>query len=607
MRRRSLATFASFGILAGLLASSSILSTGCGKPPKVGSTEEMRTAARGDPWEAAAKRLKKETDFKACKAVLGTLNHELSTGDKAEKVPALAKSDEDALAGVVPLHASDREEIRSGTFSSHDPAYLAECLYLRDAARSLTIAGLSPEQLADIGFAWVCRQVALDPWLVEIKPGVQMGTALPAAQVLRRGSGSGLERIYVFISLLQQMGLDGCLLGPPGAAEIYAGYVALAPDKKTVFTGAPRGPFWAVGVRIEKDKKSDVKLYDPWRSEAFPATLNQMRANPDSYKTWFESAAAVSGITAADVKDAAIYLAVPVNSLAPRIALLEKKLKDLVKLAINPVELRNRFPDPKPSFWNPPDDRFAYGRAARTFLPIDQGGDADRSDPSGRALHDGYFRSLLPPAERVVPAELLRNEAVIADIKERIEERVKVAYLSAYLMPPTPREQVQRGQFQDASRMLVQRRDDFDKSLLRVRNTEDAERKMREWAERSTDLYRSLGSDPNARAKIDENWASQGALLVLDRAVGEVGQAEAALLLALCRHEQAERVQSRLENAASGDTTQLRQTALSAWGDAAREWSGYREQFAAIHSPSPARTEHIRALAERAKKLAAGR
>jgi len=603
-RKRSLAALASSGILAALLASSSALSSGCGKPPKIGSTDESRNTAKGDPWDAAAKRLRKETDFKTCKTVLGTLNHELSTGDKAEKAPGLGKSEEDALAGVVPLHASDRDEIRPGTFSPHDPVYLAECLYLRDAARSLAIAGLSPEQLADIGFAWVCRQVYLEPFHVTVYPGIVSSAAFPPASILRRGSGSALERAYVFLALLQQMGLDGCLVGPPGAAEV-ARSSALSPDNKSILSGGPTRPFWAVGVRIEKDKSAEIRLYDPFRGEVFPATLAQLKAAPEKHKAWLEDKA--SPVSVEEAKNATVYLAVPVNSLAPRIALLDKKLKDLVdvKLAVNPFELRNRFPDPKPSFWNPLDDRFTYGRAARTFLPMDQGGESDRLDPAGRGLYDNYMRAQLPPAERVVPSDLLRNETVIADIKERIEERVKVAYLSAYLMPPTPREQVQRGQFQEASRMLVQRRDDFEKSLLRVRNTEGAEREMREWAERSTELYRSLGSDPRARAKIDENWASQGAALVLDRAVGEVGQAEAAYLLALCRHEQAERVQSRLESAASGDTSKLRQTALDAWDAAAREWNGYREQLAAIHSSTPARTQHIRTLAERARRLAA--
>jgi hypothetical protein len=297
-----------------------------------------------------------------------------------------------------------------------------------------------------------------------------------------------------------------------------------------------------------------------------------------------------------------------VNSLSPRMALLEKKLKELVdvNLAIKPNELRNRFPDPKPAFWNPAGDQFAYSRTARTFLPKDQGGDADRFDPDNRLYYD-YIRSQLPPAERVLPADLLRNKDVIADIKDRIEERVKGQYLAAFLQPPTPREQVQRGQFKDASATLVQRIDEFAKSLLRVRNTKDADKKMREWAERATELYRSLGTDPNARAAIDENWASEGAALVFDRAVGEVGQAEATLLLALCRHEQAERVQARLEHATGADVDKLRQAAADAWDTAFREWSGYREQFSGTDTASPARAQHIRALADRAKELAGKR
>jgi hypothetical protein len=608
-KSRIFATLASLGILTALVVGIALVSTGCGKPPKLNESDETDTRQKSDPWEAAAKRLRKETDLKACKAVLGSLNHELSTGEKGEKAAALAKPEEDALASLVPLHASDREEIRPATYSPHDPVYLAECLYLRDAARSLAISGISPEQLADLGFAWVCRQVVLEPWTVDYRPGVLIGTALPPTQILRRGSGSGLERMYVFLALLQQMGLDGCLLGPPGAANTPAGDVAYAPDKKTVLTGTPRGPFWAVGVRIEKDKQVDVKLYDPWRGTAFPATLNQLRANPDSHKAWFDDPAAVSGMTAGDSKGASVCLAVPVNSLSPRMALLEKKLKELVevKLAIKPNELRDRFPDPKPTFWNPAGDQFAYGRVARTFLPKDQGGDADRYDPGNRRYYDLYIRSQLPPAERVVPADLLRNQAVIADIKERIEERVKVVYLTAFLQPPTPRELVQRGQFREASGTLVQRVDEFAKSLLRVRNTEDADKKMREWAERATELYQSLGTDPNARAAIDENWASQGAALVFDRAVGEVGQAEATLLLALCRHEQAERVQARLEHATGADVDKLRQAAADAWDTAFREWSGYREQFSGTDTASPARAQHIRALADRAKELAGKR
>ena len=126
--------------------------------------------------------------------------------------------------------------------------------------------------------------------------------------------------MYVFLALLQQMGLDGCLARPAsGAANTLPAYVAYAPDKKTVLTGAPRGPFWAVGVRIERASGRRPALR-PVARAAFPATLNQLKANPDSHKAWFEDRAAVSGMTAGDAKAAAVFLAVPVNSLSPRMA-----------------------------------------------------------------------------------------------------------------------------------------------------------------------------------------------------------------------------------------------------------------------------------------------
>jgi hypothetical protein len=419
--------------------------------------------------------------------------------------------------------------------------------------------------------------------------------------------------MYVFLALLQQMGIDGCLLGPPGAAKHFSSHVAYAADKATVLTGTPRGPFWAVGARIERDKKGDVKLYDPWRGEAFPATLSELRSKPDSYKAWFEEREAVSGMTSGDAKGAVVYLAVPVNSLAPRLAMLERKLKQTVdvKLAINPAQLRDRFPDPKPTFWNPAEDRFAYGRVARAFMPLDQGGEADKYDPRGRLLHDNYLLSLLPPAERVLPADMLQSQAVIENVKPRIEEMVKSTYAFAFLQPPTPREQIQRGQFQDAARALIERQDVFSKRLLRARKTERADKRMRDWVESAKRLYASLGPDAAAneliRANIDELWRSEDAALFLDRAMGEVGQGEAAMLLALCRHEQAERVQARLEHATGEDVSKLRQSAADAWETAVSEWSGYREQFSGVHSGSPARVEHIRALADRAKRLAGRR
>src|SRR5262245_60927228 len=274
--RRSLSIPVSV-VLAALLVAAP-LSIGCRRPPPTFAADEKQ-ATKGDPWEAAVKRLRKDTDSATAKTALGTLTGDLARSEKAAKPPALSREAEDALTKLVPLNDQDRDELRVAAFTPYDPAYLADCLYLRDAARSLAVQGATPEQLADLGFAWVCRQVYLNPWTVEVQPGLRIGTALPPASVLRRGYGSGLERMYVFLALLQQMGLDGCLVGSPDAAGKPAGLVVYGPDKQTVLTGAPRGPFWAVGVRVG----NDVRLYDPWRGTAFPAPLGPLKANPDAH------------------------------------------------------------------------------------------------------------------------------------------------------------------------------------------------------------------------------------------------------------------------------------------------------------------------------------
>lgn len=595
-------------IFAVLILGLSLLATGCGRPPTGPKDQQGLAAAKGDPWEAAAKRLRKDTDLAACKGVLSALNHELASGEKIEKPAALSPQAEEALATLVPLHPSDRDEIRPAAFSPHDPVYVAECLYLRDAARSLALPGLTPAKRADLGFAWVCRQVYLNPMLLDTGERIT-AAALPPTYILRRGSGSALERMYVFLALLQQMDLDGCLIGPPDPGEV-GRYSAVSSDRKTILPGGAARPFWAVGVRIETDKKPDIKLYDPWRGEAFPATLNQLKANPEALAAWFADRANVSGLTPEDVKKAAVFLAVPVNALAPRMVLLEKKLKDQVdvNLAIDASALRGLFPDPKPAFWNPPNDRFAYGRTARTFLPVDQGG-ADRAPPSAERLYESYYRSQLPSERELTPPELRqsefqRNADVIGDIQKRIHLYARSAYGSAFLEAPTPRERIQRGQFRDAARVLVETQSEFGKSSDRVRNARDADKVIREWVDKAVVLYRGLDGGPAASAALDEHWRAPGAGLLLDRSMGEVGQSEAALLLALCRHEEAERAQARLDHAAASDAGKLKAAAVVAWEIAAGAWSGYREQHSTIYSGQPGRSEHLTALVNRAKRLA---
>ena len=583
--------------------------SGCARqPPRTEVSEAGQP--RGKPWETAARRLRKDTDPAACKAALNGLNNDLAADPFAPHPTALSKDAQDALTALVPLNPDDLAEVRPAAFTAHDAAYLAECFYLRDCANSLNIPGLSAEKLGDLAFRWVCRQVYLHPWLVETPVGLQ-ATALPPTYVLRRGYGSGLERAYVFLALLQQLQLDGCLIGPPNAGNTPAGYVALGPDNKTVLTGTPRGPFWAVGVRVGHD----VRLYDPWRGEPFPASLNELRAHPEAHKAWFADPANGSGVSPEDLKAATLYLAVPVNSLAPRMVALQKQLGDLgpslsisVTLSIDPAALQARFPDPKPAFWNPPSDPFAYGRTARTFLPQDEGG-TDRSERGAR-LYDRYLSAQLP-AEMIVPPPELRD---IPEAIARLRAAVAGVYAAAFIEPPNPRERIHRGEFQNAARELVVRQDRYWQGLERLRNNPNAEVQIRDWARKAVGLYedyrRARFLDKNKEAEeaalrqIDRHWQSnlQTLQLVLDRASADIGHAEATFLMALCKHEQAEQIQARLENA-SGDTSALRQEAQNAWAAAAAEWRTYATR-AAAHARVPGRAEYVKWLSARANQLA---
>jgi len=206
--RRSFAGAFALALAGAAVALSSV---SCSKPPKPSADVQGQAGPKVEPWKAAAARLRKDTDASAAKGALGLLS--------GEKIPPTPDDALAAIGALVPLSDADRDELRPAAFTPHDAAYLADCFYLRDAARSLGVSGVPPERQADLVFAWVCRQVYLQPWPRPFGAGYEP-TALPPTALLRRGFGSGLERMYVFLALLQQLELDGCLIGGPDAGNV---------------------------------------------------------------------------------------------------------------------------------------------------------------------------------------------------------------------------------------------------------------------------------------------------------------------------------------------------------------------------------------------------
>lgn len=598
-----------------LLALSAALA-GCSRPTATTTKSEggRTEGPKADPWEAAAKRLRKDTDVPACRAALSQLNSDLANRPDVPGPAGLTPDAEKALAAVVPLNPGDLAEVKPASFSNLDPVYLADCLYLRDAVKSMLPASAPPDRAARIAFDWVCRQVYLNPWLRVNQNGQLEGTAVPPAYVLRRGYGSGLERAYVFLAVLQQLGIDGCLVGPPSAATQFATYVPYASDKKTPLTGSPRGPFWAVGARVG----DQVLLFDPWRGQPFPNTLAQIKTDQGLLNPWFDVKTPEWGVTRDEVKDAAVFLAVPVSGLAPRLAALEEKLRpdSGVRLAVNAAALRDRFlaeavkgpafPTPEVKFWNPPTDRFAYGRVLAAFLPIEEGG-IDRAEADGRILRQ-YQLSLMPASVLALPAEVTE-----LGVRERLVVAAAATYDRAFFTPPSPRERIHRGQFQEAARYIAGRQDSFQKGIDRLRNSRDAAQ-VADFAKVSNrvhaDLSRARSFDPAAvpaaQAAVNDFWNRYApiAQLVVDQASARAGLLEASFLLATCKHEEAERLQARRELAAGPEADRLRADAAGAWREAANAWESYADQTGTDDAAGfPGRAEHVKALSDRAKAL----
>ena len=586
---------------------------GC-KPtqPAVTKENQEETVAR-NPWDVVREQLKKNTDLVACKGAIGQLK-ELAGREKELQPPGPTPETEAALVAVAPLSPADLAESRSATYTPLDAVYLADCFYLRDAAnKPLGSPGLPPARRAELAFAWVCRQVYLDPWVLSLSNGNHVSAALPPTYVLRRGSGSGLERAYVFLALLQQMNIDACLIGPPEAGTKEA-----SPAYPPTTTTPARGPFWAIGVRID----NDILLFDPWRGKAFPEPLSKLKANPDALKAWFEEKDPASPLTAQDVKNAAVFLAAPVNALAPRMAYFEEKVKGDtgVTVAVNAAGLLERVrkvapPGTAVAFWNPPAaDRFAYIRVLPEFLPVSESG-RDRT-PDQTRLYTQYQQAMLP--ESVLQLPPLRSPAAVI----RLRMAALGVYESAFFTPPTPRERLQRGQFQDAASFLNDKQDAFKRGQERLRQALANPNLIIDWSQRLDALYTELGrarrpaiggaelpdNDPDvafALGMIEQFWKAEGqtAQIIVDRATVQPGMTESTFLLALCKHEEAEQAQLRADTATGANAAATKEKALLAWGEAVGLWRSYLEQVAGI-DPFPKRVEHARALAARANEFA---
>jgi hypothetical protein len=508
---------------------------GCSRQPAGPSVTATRQADPTDEMvDAVRETLRKSSDVGACRRLVEQLNVYLGRPNIGRKPEPLSAAERAALEKEFALKPEEVAEVGRPEFTPLDAHYLDQTLLFRDIARALDVAQMPPAERAAAALAWVVRN------LHNVPPG---GPALPPSYAALRGAGTPLERIYVLLTLLRQLDLDACLIGDASAAN------------------TPEG-VWAVGVLAD----GQVSLYDARLGLPLPGpggkgvlTLAQARSDADAFKLLALDPKLPYDVTPERAKQSQVYVTVAMTGLSPRMRFLQGLIPEgTARVAADPAAVRERFRQAltgpayagvEVRFWNPPVED-AYPRVLYWFLPPNEGG-GDRSDPSvGRMAR--YYSGAVP-WDRLPPFLLALRGEPGSRIRAAFAER-----LTMFSQPGRARDLIDRGQFDQATEQLVGLRSHFAKRPFSERELQES---SSNWSKEASADYADLlraeraaeKGDPagvaareEARAKIDDLWKrSRWPMLYIEFLAAEPLTAEATYLLALCKHEQAERQRQR--------------------------------------------------------------
>lgn len=551
--------------------------------------------ASDDALDQAGEVLAKTTDAHACRSALQELNLRLAHHPERRPEPPTAEqrrllADPNQLS----LGTDDLAELDNPNFTLFDGHYLELCFLLRDVVQSLDVEGLSqPEQAAAV-FAWVVRQVRL----VERDEGL-----LAPEFVLHRGWGTSRQRALVFVGLLRQLGIPGCVLAPGGAGQplrpwACGALVTLPGDKKEVLLFDPR-----LGLPLPGPKAASPELAAAFRlarpvrgtGDEQPASLAGLRRRPDLLGALTVDPEHPYDVTADQVRGAGLYLAPPLSALAPRMKYLQEELPPVrasVRLTADPAEELAAWqcvagavggPAPAVRFWK------EAAPAQFRFYPPEEGG----SDPGG--TYPSSLRELI--AWDALPRQIAELEG---EPRKRLQTLFNVTFLQFVFEPGTPPDLMLHGRHEEAARALVRVRDELREQKARLVAAVGLDAKVRDWSEQiiavQADVNRAAGRgarDPAGRAALDQARAQLDAVwkegeevltILLQGRTADVQLPDATYLLALCKQEQAERLQSALDGARAAGRPAPRadeEAAREAWADASSWWAQYAADLSA--------------------------
>jgi hypothetical protein len=552
--------------------------------------------------EAARQLLIKASGTSASREALTHVNTHFSRSPQA-RPPALDKAQAAALRQQVGLDPGEVEEITGSTFSRMDAHYLEHCFLLRDAARWLDgrptgKAGPPGLEQASSAFDWVVRQARSvgqggSPWI-------------PPVLILRQGWGTDLDRALIFLELLEQVG------SPDGKRVHLHGCLLLLPD-------APRKPrLWACGVVVGDGK--DVYLFDPRLGLALPgpggkgiATLAEARDDRKGAEVFDQLADKDHryDVTPQQARDAEVCLVCPLSGLAPRM----KYLQDEVLAPAVEVRLARDV-----------SGELARLRAAvgaeresavkvwpegtgilRRYLSTNDGG-VDKPAPyplrnlPGFSLPDDPTVVLLNRQQRsmfeMVPWPAFprvfqnhRDFPYNAGLGQRVRDDFVRPFVNGNLEGNQPRDLLLRGQPANAAQVLVGERDHWAQKRKLPPPDKEAKDRIDAWKERALAVYagqlraRTQQEQEAAARAINELWKDANDVRnLLESALSGPRGAEVVYQLGLCKQEQAERLQARIDRAAGKAGAEAHPAdvdkAQDTWRDALNWWKEFAEGYA---------------------------
>jgi hypothetical protein len=532
---------------------------------------------------SALDALHKGANYETCRGAVQQLNVHLAQNpdQKPRPLPEAARS---LLTDRLGLEADELAEIQSSSFTLLDAHHLDFCLLLNHAAQSLNLEDQPPLKRATAGLAWVVRQVRLRERDDEL---------LPVQFILRRGWGTPVERAFVFLGLLDQLGVDGCMIALPG-------------DGPTA--GAAR--YWIPGALID----NQVYLFDTRLGLPLPgpdgkgiATLADVRTQPDLLRALTVDEKHPYDVTPEQAKRAEVHVVCSLSALSPRMQFLQQELAatDRVSLAVKPEELLKKFQaatkgpafeGSEVRFGSAPGDPNAPTRVLRRFLPPEEGG-TDKTGRRARSLLELIPWGYLPQPIRDLPGEP----------GQRLQQFFADPFLSFALAPKMPRDLLLHGRFDEATKNLVAIRDDFRRTKTLLQAQTNVGPRVVEWCSQAIEAYAHLlraqqasgKAAPGqvtlaaAQARVNELWKQGKDIEILVRAAAAAPlDAEATYLLALCKHEQAERAQAKLDRSRQdGKEASAAETkaAQDAWRAASDWWETYLENYSAAMGAAGAR------------------